>query len=340
MAALPQGPVVKVGGRSISYEDLVLVAVSDGSWEELVCWCVEGLRRDEEGAVGAGDVRRAAETFRRHRKLEAGEDLRAWLAERAITMSQWQSHLRRRVVQGEDTVTSCRPIGFPAEFEDALRIDSFCREFWEREVRQVLTWLAAAELVGEGAPDTTEVDRFVELAVNDDAARLGAIGGDWLRQRMATLMAWRQAHERLGAHLADESTIAGFVAERWVDWSVITVELCLVSTESAAREALLCATEDGLKPEEIAERAKGTLDLSTVRAGEFDSGLASRLLSAPIDTPVGPIRHDDRWSVVWVRDRRSPDPTDPVVRADVTAALVIDAVQRQLVGRESWCAPI
>jgi hypothetical protein len=340
MAVLPQGPVAKVGGRSISYEDLVLVAVSDGSWEEFVCWCVEGLRRDEEGAVSAGDVRRAAEAFRRHRKLEAGEDLRAWLAERAITMAQWQSHLRRRVVQGEDTVTSYRSTGFPAEFEDALRIYSFCRQFWEGEVPRVLTWSVAAELVGEVAPDTTELDRFVELAVNDDVARLGAIGGDWLRERMATLMAWCQAYERLGAHLADESTIAGFVAERWVDWSVITVESCLVPTESAAREALLCATEDDLKPEEISERAKGTVELSTVGAGEFDSGLPPRLLSAPIDTPAGPIRHEDRWSVVWVRDRRPPDPTDPVVRADVTAELVVDAVQRQLIDRESWCAPV
>jgi hypothetical protein len=190
------------------------------------------------------------------------------------------------------------------------------------------------------APTTTEVDRLVELAVNNEAAQLGAIGEDRLRERMATLMAWREAHARLGERLADETTITGFVAEHWVDWSVITVESCLVSTESAAREALLCATEDGLAPQEISGRARGAVELRTVRAGEFGGGLAPRLLSTPMDTPVGPIPHDDRWSVLWVRDRRPPDPTDPVVRADVAAELVVDAVRRQLVGRESWSAPI
>jgi len=331
---------VEVGDHTVSYEDVVLAGLSDGSWDALVCWCAEGLQRDREGGATHDEVRRAAESFRRHRRLEAGEDLRSWLAARAITMSDWESHLRRAVVLGETTQLPTRPPRLPAEFENALRVDSFCRSFWEIGARRVLSWLAAAELVGSVVPTTTELDSFVEVAADDHTVELSAMGEDRYRERMATLVAWRRAHERLGEHVTDESTIAGFLAERRLDWSVVTVESCVVSTESAAREALLCATEDGLPPKEIADRARGTVEWRTVRAGQLGDGLAARMLSAQLHTPVGPVRDDSHWSVAWVRHREPPDPTDPVVRMDVKAELVVEAVRRQLVGRDVWRGPV
>ncbi len=340
MATLPRGPLVEVGDHTVSYEDVVLAGISDGSWDALVCWCAEGIQRAREGAATHDDVRRAAESFRRHRKLEAGEDLRSWLAARAITMSEWESHLRRAVVLGGPTLSPSRPPRMPAEFEIALRVDSFCRGFWESESRRVLSWLAAAELVGAVVPTATEIDQLAEPTVDDDTTELGAMGEDWWRERMATLTAWRRAHERLGEHIADESTIAGFVAERWLEWSVVTFESCVVATESAAREALLCANEDGLPPKQIADRAGGTVEWRTVRAGQLGDGLAARMLSAQLHTPVGPVRDDSHWSVVWVRHREPPDPTDPVVRRDVEKELVVEAVKRQLIGRDVWRGPV
>jgi len=339
MGSLPRGPLVKVGGHTVGYEDLVWAGISDGSWDALVRWCAEGIERDREGWSSDGDVRRAAESFRRQRKLEAGEDLRAWLDARSITLSEWESHLRRAVALGEATVPS-RPSRLPAEFPDALRVDSFCCQFWEREAEQVLSWLAAAELVGEVAPDVPELDRLVEEAAQDATAEIDADGIDGHRLRTTTLLAWRGAYETLKEQIVDDSTMAETVAGRWLDWSTVSVESCHVPTESAAREVILCATEDGLQPQEIADRARGAVELRTVRAAEFGSGVAARMLSAPLNTPVGPVRDDDQWSVVWIRHREPPDPADPALRMEVQEELLAAAVKRQLSGREVWLGPI
>ena len=339
MGSLPRGPLVKMGGHTVSYEDLVWGGISDGSWDALVRWSAEGVERDGEGSSSDGDVRRAAESFRRQRKLESGEDLRAWLDARSITLSEWESHLRRAVALGEATVPS-RPPWLPAGFQDALRVDSFCRRFWESEAKRVLSWLAAAELVGEVAPDATELDRLLEEAVKDATAEIDAGGLDGHRRRTTTLMAWRGAYEKLKEQIVDDPTMAEAVAGRWLDWSIVSVESCRVPTESAAREVISCATEDGLQPQEIAERARGAVELRTVRAGEFGSAVAARILSAPLNTPVGPVRDDDQWSVVWIRHREPPDPADPALRMEVQAELLAAAVKRQLIGREVWLGQV
>jgi hypothetical protein len=328
-----------MGGHTVSYEDLVWAGISDGSWDALVRWSAEGVNRDGEGSSSEGDVRRTAESFRRQRKLEGGEDLRAWLEARSITLSEWESHLRRSVALGEATVPS-RPPWLPAGFQDGLRVDSFCRRFWESGANRVLSWLAAAELVGEVAPDDTEIDRLVEEAVNDTTVELDAGGIDDHRRRTTTLMAWRGAYEKLKGQIVDDPTMAETVAGRWLDWSIVSVESCRVPTESAAREVISCATEDGLQPHEIADRARGAVELRTVRASELDSVVAARVLSAPLDTPVGPLREDDQWSVAWVRHREPPDPADPALRMEVQAELLAAAVSRQRIGREVWLGQV
>ncbi|HVC71199.1 MAG TPA: hypothetical protein VNC61_13165 [Acidimicrobiales bacterium] len=339
MGSLPRGPLVKMGGHTVSYEDLVWAGISHGSWDALVRWSGEGVERDGKGSSSDGDVRRAAESFRRQRKLEAGEDLRAWLDARSITLSEWESHLRRAVALGEATVPS-RPARLPAGFQDALRVDSFCRRFWESEAERVLSWLAAAELVGEVAPDVTELDRLVEEAIKDATAEIDAGRIDGHRRRTTTLMAWRGAYEKLKAQIVDDPSMAETVAGHWLDWSIVSVESCRVPTESAAREVISCATEDGLQPQEIADRARGAVELRTVRAAEFGSGVAARMLSAPLNTPVGPVRDDDQWSVVWIRHREPPDPADPALRMEVQAELLAAAVKRQLIGREVWLGQV
>jgi hypothetical protein len=224
----------------------------------------------------------------------------------------------------------------PAGFQDALRVDSFCRRYWESEAKRVLSWLAAAELVGEVAPDATELDRLVEEAVKDATAEIDGGGIDGHRRRTTTLMAWRGAYEKLKEQIVDDPTMAEAVAGRWLDWTIVSVESCRVPTESAAREVISCATEEGLQPQEIADRARGAVELRTIRAGEFGSGVAARMLSAPLNTPVGPVRDDDQWSVVWIRQREPPDPADPALRMEVQAELLGAAVKRQLIGREVW----
>jgi hypothetical protein len=153
-------------------------------------------------------------------------------------------------------------------------------------------------------------------------------------------MAWRGAYEKLKEEIVDDPTMAETVAGRWLDWSTVSVESCSVATESAAREVISCATEDGLQPEEIADRARGAVELRTVRAGEFGRGVAARMLSAPLNTPVGPVRDDHQWSVVWIRHREPPDPADPALRMEVQAELLAAAVRRQLIGREVWLGQV
>jgi len=120
----------------------------------------------------------------------------------------------------------------PAEFEIALRVDSFCRGSGRASLAVFSRGWRPPSWSAPWYRTATEIDQLAEPTVDDDTTELGAMGEDWWRERMATLTAWRRAHERLGEHIADESTIAGFVAERWLEWSVVTFESCVVATES------------------------------------------------------------------------------------------------------------
>ena len=340
MTKLPAGEVVSLGDESISYEDVVLAGMLGEEWDALVAWSARGVERSVKEDVDARTLRLEAESFRRDRRLESGQALRAWLAERGVTVPQWESHVRRRVVLGDAMIPLERPHALPADLDAALRVDSFCNRFWELGSSRVVGWLAARRLLGGATVAEIDVSQIVDAALDDEAAQLADKGAQWCHARLATLASWSEARSRLGGAVASDTAIQSMIEAHWGEWSFLHLDVCRLASEPAAREALRCATDDGDGPEEIARRAHAELQRQVVRAGDLEPSLLPILLSSTIDEPIGPFRLGSDWVVYWVRARPPADPSDPVVRADAVEALVGAAVDRELRGAVKWSAPV
>jgi hypothetical protein len=337
---LPRGVVANLGDRPVTYEDVVLAGMLGDEWDSLVAWSAEGIRRHVGGVVDASEVRRVAERFRRARRLEAGQALRAWLAERDITIPEWEAYLGRRVALGEGFGFTDRPSTLPVAFDAVLRVDSFCNRFWEVGAKRVIEWMAAQHLLGDTTGTAIDVSQIVEAALADDAAKLSDKGAEWCQERLATLASWSEAYSRLGGSVATEAAIQSTIEAHWSEWSFLHLDVCRLASEPAAREALISATDDGTSPEEIARRAHATLRREVVRARDLEKGILPILLSTTIDEPTGPFRIGTDWVVMWVRARQPADASDPLVRADAVDALVSAAVEREMRGTVRWSAPV
>ena len=201
------------------------------------------------------------------------------------------------------------------------------------------SWLAAAELVGEVAPDATDLDRLVEKAVKDETAEIDAERNRWPPSACdhSDGVAWG-IRETEGADRR-RSDHRGNVAGRWLDWSIVSVESCRVPTESAAREVISWQQRtvsnrrrSPTVPEEPSSCVpsgprirQGSGSPNAVCSTQYSgrTGQGRRPVDGRVDTPPEP-----------------PDPADPALRMDVQAELLSAAVKRQLIGREVWLGQV
>jgi len=323
---------------SVTYEDVTLAGMLGTQWDGLVAWCAQGVQRQAADRADASAVKREAEAFRRAHHLEAGEDLRAWLSERDLTVATWESHLQRRVLLGGVSWPP-RPSSLPTGFEDAIRTDSFCTGFWHDGARRLVDWMVAPGLLGHDVGVKINVRDLAKAALLDEAAGLSDLDAAWCDERLSTLASWMQAYEQLGTAIANDGAVRSLVDRNWAEWTTLEMDLCAFGTPSAANEALLCATEDGDGPEDVARRARAELRRQVVRAGDLESGIASILLSTGVGEVVGPFRIGSEWVVMWLLDRQAPDPDDPGVRAEAARTLVDAAVEGATRGELHWHGP-
>jgi hypothetical protein len=320
--------------------DLVLVhLVATGRWTRLVADL--RLRAACESLLDEDDLRATArlaeQHFRTARGLHAADDLRAWLAARELDVPTWRGHLRRRAAADvwalrspdeppQDPVAFQDQIG-PADIDAALLIDGLLDEAtaWLLEGAaardlgagstigpdhaDVLTAIAAAPLLALEHTDPGEVGRRLELASALDAARRAAPG------------------------LADQREVRETITERALDWTVLQYDELVVSSPSAAREALLCVRDDGLDLAEVGERCGRPVNARAGSVAELPTGASQALLAGMLGQPAGPVAVDEGWQVLVLRSRVVPDPDDPAVISAATDVVVRDQLARQLAGR-------
>ena len=186
----PEGTVFAFDDEQVTYADLVVVSVMSGEWDGFLEAAARGAASLDR-PVNQLDLRRAAERFRRARRLEAAEDLRSWLQARQLSSAQWRDALRRSVAltadEGdENDATPATKLGTPSP--ESLNADAFCTGLWERASARVAAWLAAQSLEpGGGVPMGPE-----DLA---GAVRAAGVPG----ARVESVARWRRAHDALVA---------------------------------------------------------------------------------------------------------------------------------------------
>ena len=219
-----ENPLLDAGQRAWTWGDLFLAARLWGEWEP---W-IAGLADRPAPA----DPKAAEVSFRRARRLIAGDELRAWLAEQHLTVDDWRGWLR----------------GEPGEPWTAGVCDgSF--DLWADRLAERAGALAAAD--PPPASTSPPAAWFGRMPGAADAQALG-IPADAVALRAEALWSAERAYEQLCAEAAGGDAVERLVTDNSVDWLRVDCELIEAADEDVAREAALLVREDGLAMPEVA----------------------------------------------------------------------------------------
>ena len=316
-------PVFQTPARAWTWSDVFLATRLWGEWDALL-----DATRDADAPPEL--VKQAGREWRMARRLIAGDELTAWLAERQLAVADWNAYLRRAV--GERATDAAPDPG-------ALWAEGTCSGAWdgvaERLCARAAAWTAA------GTPSAGQPPRADWFARMPSAAEAVEIGVDpaQVAARCDDLWAAEIAFARLCADAAGSDAVAATVAANNVDWLRVECDWLEAADENVAREAALVARDDGLGLGEVARRAGLPLEQRRVYVGDVDPALQPKLMSAAPGDLVGPLAMGNgggRWLLAAVHAKVEPTLGDPDIRARAEQAAVTAAVQRAVDEQVTW----
>lgn len=320
-----------LGDEVTTFADLLLVGIATGLVEEAKDSTRRGLWALEQPDLDLPrqKVLKEAVAFRRARRLEAGQDLRAWLDARLVTMGEWEAHLARSLA-GRQLATATVPAGTPEIGLDcrAFVVDLACGGWWRR-FADLATRLWAASKLTESGLDPAEGDVSEEaghvMAMLDPFI---ALDKDSCTEGLRRVRTRERALEETARHRGTADVVAARILEHAIEWTELRFDELLLPTREAANEALLCARDDGISAAELAARAALPLLQRRSRHDSLPVAATSLLDGALPDQPFGPVALDGEWAVLWLRERRRPSLEDEATRAAASAELLDEALER------------
>ncbi|MGA8297532.1 MAG: hypothetical protein WB770_10860 [Acidimicrobiales bacterium] len=345
---------LRLGDETVTYGELLLVGAASGELEQARSDTQRALRvlNAHEDAVGGDELRREAEAFRRQRRLHSGDDLKSWLEKRDLDDSRWSEHLRRSIAYRSDLVASPEPAA-SNEVEEALIVDLACAGWWGRVAADVVRWWSAErararrEISGTPSLVATDDDRdraeppeAVAKRAADVLPKLGTLDVNWCVDRLRVLETRRRAFDEVSASLREHEVVRRRIGEHSSDWMQYVYDELVLPNRTSANEAVMCARDDGLAPEEIASRARVELKRRELRRDQVPMGIAAMLAGAIVGEVVGPFDGDDGVRVVWLRERREPSADDEKIREAAATELLADELDRAAAGKAQVLGPL
>ncbi len=350
---------LQLGDETVSYGELALLGAASGRLGPARAVTEESLRSSQDAEVARQELRAAAVSFRQERRLQSGEDLRAWLGERRLGVDEWEQYLRRLLSRG---LAGERRRQLPpgdddpavaAALDSALAVDLACDGWWEETAGLMVRYwsagrLEAAEAAGPaaGGPVTPVAgaihhdDTSTAKMVAGELAFLGALDASWCAERLEVLSSRRRALELMERRYADDAVVAARLQDHAADWLRLVFEEIRLPSRPAGNEAVLCAREDGLTAEEIARRSGAALRRHDRRRQELVPDVAAALLGALPGEVLGPVGDGAGVAVLWLRERREVSPDDAEARADAAAELLAEALERVSAGQVREVGPL
>lgn len=340
MAEVRQGvwrrPVLTAAGRPVAAADVVAAAHWRGelqpAWERLLGLLARADRAtalDDTGDLVAdeGTLQSMSEQFRYDRDLITAEETERWLADRGLTLEDFDAHFLRHYwgdVLGEpDEVEAIDYLSAPDDLQNLLVADLVLTGELDRMARALGWRIAAAHAAPEASAPDDDADgprEEPEPGTAATAAWAARIGADpWWIERLAGLEA---AYERECARLLTPDRIERALARRRLALSRIDLETVDVDTLDAAREVALCVREDGLSMEAIAAEGGYPYERTQEVLEDLGAEVQQRLLRTASGEMLEAIAHEGGFHVHRLLGRAEPDAEDEEVRSRVERLLL------------------
>ena len=316
-----------VGAVSYTVRDVVDAAFFrgglDAPWQEFLR-AVESEKRATEQEREPNDeaIDAAVQAFRYDHDLITAEETERWLADRALTLSDFGDYFVRRFWR--ETIDAT-----PTEASDYHSAPTETRELFFADLMLsgqlarmaiALSWRVAA---GAGEQPSPDLDR-VSAARREFIGRLKAISlTDWQvsagrDEEWLNKMAGLEAHFRFYCErlLTPQARDRELVTLR-LPLTVFEVELIEFDSHDAAREALLCVREDNMAMEEVATEGRYPFRREKLLLETIAPDLQQRFLSASAGDLMEPMQLEGGHRLCRITGKKEPDPQDPEVRSRV-----------------------
>jgi hypothetical protein len=347
--------VFAIGVVDFRFIDVVLAAMARGDWSAFERRLAEGLAgvahaRARRSGPTAEALEAAGTAFRYDRDLISAADMNDWLARSRLSLDDWSNYLARDLLRHAlcgsiDDVLDGHPPS-AGELIDAAFAEGVCSGSFDA---------MADGLAGRAALAGDRValagDRVALAASSPEAllpfaaaaTELVHTNAHWLSIRPAgdtvalarRVLAIEAAYDAAVTRLVSEASLPEIVDRHRMEWRIIDTDTVVFPTEHAAREAMLCITDEQLSLQHVASLSRRTADRRSRFADTIDP--ADRLLSADLGTLVGPEAVAGGFAVTCLVGRTVPSLADPRIaeRARLTAvdAAVRDAVRERVTGR-------
>ncbi len=319
-------PAFRAGARFFSLRDIFDAAPARGALEDFrAAWesrRAAAARADAAGLEPDGpEVEAASNVFRYSRDLVTAEECERWLTQRGLTFDDLTTSISRRLqaelgrfeapakdrLATETGEEGCSGAGDRDGFyRDVLLADEFAK--WARDLawRVALAMEEGARIFPSVSEDTDSRSSGNHAVAPEGGALSEGQRIDWagLEARFAAAAARLTEPERRRRELA---------ALR-----LALTRLRVVASEfdsvTAAREAFLCAREDGVSLEEIARTNGFQFEEYAWLFEDFAPDWQQALLSASPGEVTPPMPHAAGFVVLQLLDKRDPSLEDAEVR--------------------------
>ena len=336
--------VLSFDGGAVTYRELLLTGATTGLVSRLVAEAAAGdrLLRSSPDGPPRDAVRAEAKRFRLARHLESGEDLRAWLASRELTLGEFDQYLSRVVARAN--AWSSEPDGEPGELTSKLLFAELAFSgAWRLFADDAVRLFAAERLSRQGGPtgDGREAGQgqtpegrlgLATLEVLKVLRPFGAFDPTWCGERLEVLRSRARALDEIERQVRSSGGVKSRLEDSRLEWALFRYDELPLRSQAAAMEALSCARADGLPADEIARRAGTELTARRARREELPAGHAALLDGAVQDEAVGPVAREGGFSVLWLRDRARPDVADSEAAERAVGELLSETLERAATG--------
>jgi hypothetical protein len=338
--------VFAAGGRTYDWLDVFLAAMWRGEWATFERELHEGLARQAAGgdppgvAVGEREVQNAADEFRYARGLISGDDALAWLERSGLTVDAWAGFLVRRLLRERWRAYIDQRPGHAAPqhpADDDVAAEGICSGAFDR-FALVLAGRAATAVAGGGPIMTADPSRL-DRVLREHRTWLAALDQRGLGERLSHVAYLDETFADRAGTVPTTDALASQLGRHRLAWTRVDLERLAFATADAAREAACCVRDDRRTLTEVAIDVRAPVRDTRDVLAQLEPALRDAVLSADIDTLIGPIEVGSRHELLWVLAKRPPDLADPLVRALAAAAVVEQITARAVLAHVRWTQP-
>ncbi len=314
MALAGDAVIFSIGAHSFDWEDVKTAAVAWGEWARVAekaragLACVAFLSADE-AEISGDELDAAAESYREDRNLIAAEEISAWLDARGLDAEGWLSFLermlaRQRCAEGIEEIVRDFPVDDEAVAE-SLHAEIVCSGVAGAVAHRLAAAASSSTETGETPPPSGSGERSA-----------------WVREACAAFAA-------IERETRSDANLEKALALHPLDWMVVEARVAHFDSEDAAREAILCVSEENADLGEVAETATAEICDVTRLVQEIDPAIHGRLVAAKPGEIIGPYPVGERFALLLVVAKSPPRLDHPRVRAEAEQQLLASLVEHR-----------